>query len=71
MLNQQILHQPTLLFTFCSIKGEKGKALYSCKQRYGPCSVYPSPKGVRETLAQSETRVKIAQSNSQVTKNLK
>ena len=54
----------TLGFTFCSTKGRKGRAPYSWKQRHGPCSVYPSPKGVREILARSETRVKIAQNPS-------
>ena len=44
--------------------GEKEQATYSLKQRSGPCSVYPSPEGVRETLAWSETHEKIAQSPS-------
>ena len=44
--------------------GEKEQAPYSWKQRSGPCSVYPSPEGVRETLAWSETHEKIAQSPS-------
>ena len=44
--------------------GEKGRAAYSWKQRHGPCSVYHSLRGVRETLAQPETHVKIAQSPS-------
>ena len=54
----------TLGFTFSSLKGEKGKTPYSWKERHVTCSVYLSPKGVRETLAWSETHVKIAQSPS-------
>ena len=42
--------------------GEKEQAPYLWKQRAAPCSVYPSPEGVRETLAQSETHEKTAQS---------
>ena len=42
---------------------------YSWKQRHGLCSVYPSPKGMRETLARSGTHVKIAQSPSYNLKN--
>ena len=36
------------------------------KQRNGPCSVYPSPKGERKTLARSKTHVKIAESQLQL-----
>ena len=41
---------------------EKEQAPYSWKQRPGPCSVYPSPEGMRETLAWIKIREKIAQS---------
>ena len=47
----------TLGFTFCSIKGkEREGSIIMKSMRHGPCSVYPSPKGVRETLARSETQ---------------
>ena len=59
----------TLGFTFCSIKGRERKGSTFMKQRHGPCSVYPSPKGVMEIPARSETRVKTAQNPSCKIKN--
>ena len=44
--------------------GEKEQSPHSLKQRPGPCSVCPSPEGVRETQEQSETHEKTAQSPS-------
>ena len=38
---------------FVQLMGEKEQAPYSWKQRPGPCSAYPSPEGVRKTLARS------------------
>ena len=51
----------TLGFIFCSLKEW---VPYSWKQRPDHCSVYPSPEGVRETLAWLETHEKTDQSPS-------
>ena len=43
-----IPHSRIYIFFF-QLKGEKGRASYSWKQNHGPCSAYPSPKGMKET----------------------
>ena len=52
----------TLGFTFCSVHGRESRASIFMKTEAMTCSVYPSLKGVKDTLSWSETRVKTAQS---------
>ena len=57
-------------FTFCSFNGDKEWAPYSWKQAWTLFSI-SLPKGVRETLAQSETHVKTVESQLQLRAQLK
>ena len=52
----------TLGFTFCSVCGRESGASIFMKTEAMTCSVYPSLKGVKDTLSWSETCVKTAQS---------
>ena len=63
----------TLGFTLCSIQGrEREGSIFMKTEAWTLLSIHtPQKKGVRETLAQSETHVKISQSNSQLTKKKK